>query len=142
MKRLTMAVIFFVVFGMVLAVVAQGPATRGMGFGPYNTASETTVTGTVQAVQQHPGMRGSGVGIHLLLKTTDAALDVHVGPSWYLDQQGFKFAEGDTVEVTGSMLKTNDGMLAKTIKKGDKTLSLRNSAGRPLWAGSRGRNRG
>ncbi len=142
MKRVIVAVIFVVLFGMVLTVVAQGPGTRGMGFGPYNTASETTVTGTVQAVQQHPGARGAGVGIHLLLKTKDSTLDVHVGPSWYIDKQGFKFAEGDTIEVTGSMLKTNDGMLAKEIKKGDKTLSLRNAGGRPLWAGSRGRSRG
>ncbi len=134
MKRLTMAVLFFVVFGMVLTVVAQGPGSQGMGFGPYNTASETTVTGTVQAVQQHPGKR-AGVGIHLLLKTKDSTLDVHVGPSWYLDKQGVKFAEGDTVEVTGSMLKTNDGILAREIKKGDKTLTLRNAAGHPLWAG-------
>lgn len=134
MKRLTMAVLMFVVFGLVVTVMAQGPGGRGMGFGPYNTASETTVAGTVQAVQQHPGKRG-GMGIHLLLKTKDATLDVHVGPSWYLDKQGFQFAEGDTVEVTGSMLKTNDGILAKEIKKGDKTLSLRNATGRPLWTG-------
>ncbi len=139
MKRLTMAVFLLVVFGLVLTVVAQGPGTRGMGFGPYNTATETTVTGTVQAVQQHPGAGGRGVGTHLLLKTKDSTLDVHVGPSWWVDKQAVKFAEGDTVEVTGSMLKTNDGMLAKEIKKGDKTLSLRNPAGRPLWAG---RNRG
>lgn len=138
MKRLTVAALFFVVFGMVLTVMAQGPGTRGMGFGPYNTATETTVTGTVQAVQQHPGQRG-GMGIHLLLKTKDSTLDVHVGPSWYLDKQGVTFAEGDAVEVTGSLLKTNDGILAKEIKKGDKTVSLRNATGRPLWAG---RNRG
>ena len=134
MKRLTMAVLFFALFGLVLTVMAQGPGTRGMGFGPYNTATETTVTGTVQAVQQHPGQRG-GMGVHLLLKTKDSTLDVHVGPSWYLDKQEMKLAEGDTVEITGSMLKTNDGILAKEIKKGDKTLSLRNAAGRPLWAG-------
>lgn len=134
MKRLTMTVLFFALFGLVLTVMAQGPGTRGMGFGPYNTATETTVTGTVQAVQQHPGQRG-GMGVHLLLKTKDSTLDVHVGPSWYLDKQEMKLAEGDTVEITGSMLKTNDGILAKEIKKGDKTLSLRNAAGRPLWAG-------
>ncbi len=134
MKRLIIAVLFVFLFGMVLTVVAQAPGNRGMGFGPYDTASETTVTGTVQAVQQHPGQRG-GMGIHLLLKTKDSTLDVHVGPSWYLDKQGVQFAEGDTIEVTGSMLKTKDGILAREIKKGDKTLSLRNAAGRPLWAG-------
>ncbi|HEU5401077.1 MAG TPA: hypothetical protein VFU86_06945 [Terriglobales bacterium] len=134
MKRSTLAVLFFVTFGMVLTVLAQGPGARGMGLGPYNTASETTVTGIVQAVQQHPGRRG-GMGVHLLLKTQDSTLDVHVGPSWYLDKQEVKFAEGDTVEVTGSMLKTNDGILAKEIKKGDKSLLLRNATGRPLWAG-------
>ena len=134
MKRIILAVILVVLCGVVLTALAQGPGNRGMGFGPYNTASETTVTGTVQAVQQHPGKRG-GVGIHLLLKTKDSTLDVHVGPSWYLEKQGITFAEGDTVEVTGSLLKTNDGILAKEIKKGDKTLSLRNAAGKPFWSG-------
>lgn len=138
MKRIVITVVLVFLCSVVLTAVAQGPGNRGMGFGPYNTATETTVTGTVQAVQQHPGKRG-GVGIHLLLKTKDSTLDVHVGPSWYLDKQDVKFAEGDTVEVTGSMLKTNDGILAKEIKKGDKTLLLRNAAGRPLWAGA---NRG
>lgn len=125
----------FVLVVLLGVAFAQGPGQgRGMGFGPYDPSAETTVVGTVELVQQHPG-RGAGMGTHLLLKTKDSKLDVHVGPSWYIDKNGFSFAEGDTVEVTGSLLKTKDGILARVIKKGDKTLTLRNNSGRPLWAG-------
>ena len=116
-----------------------GPQGRGMGMGPYDVNTETTVTGTVEAVQMHPG-QGGNMGTHLLLKTKDSKLDVHVGPSAYIEKNGFAFAEGDTVEVTGSLLKTKDGILARSIKKGGKALVLRNESGKPLWAGGPKRN--
>ncbi len=119
-----------------LPAIAQGPG-HGMGMGPYDVKSEVTIAGTVQAVQEHPG-RGNHVGIHLLLKTKDSTLDVHVGPSRYIDKQGFRFSEGDAVEVIGSMTKTKDAILAKIIKKDGKSLTLRDEGGKPLWAGKPG----
>ncbi len=135
MRRITLALVVLALAVTVISAVAQGPRSggRGMGMGPYDVKTETTVTGTVQAVQLHPG-HGQGMGTHLLLKTKDATLDVHVGPSTYIEKQGFAFAEGDTVEVTGSMIKTNDAILARIIKKNDKSLTLRDESGKPLWA--------
>ena len=141
MKRITLISVLLLsalVF-VTLTTAAQGPTGRGMGMGPYDTKTEITVTGTVQAVQQHPG-RGNKMGTHLLLKTKDSTLDVHVGSSQFVEQQGFTFSEGDTVEVTGSMTKTNDAILARIIKKGGKSLTLRSDTGKPLWAGGRGRS--
>ncbi|HEX6881111.1 MAG TPA: hypothetical protein VF135_12150 [Terriglobales bacterium] len=135
MRRTLLLLVVIALAVTVLSAVAQsqGPGGRGMGMGPYDVKTETTVTGTVQAVQLHPG-RGRGMGTHLLLKTKDATLDVHVGPSTYIEKQGFAFTEGDTVEVTGSMVKTKDAILARSIKKNDKTLTLRDDTGKPLWA--------
>jgi len=121
-----------------IPLVAQDPG-HGMGMGPYELKTEVTVTGTIQAVQEHPG-RGKDMGTRLLLKTKDSTLDVHVGPSRYIEKQGFAFAEGDTVEVVGSMTKSNDAILARIIKRNGKSLSLRDDGGKPLWAGGRRRS--
>lgn len=133
-KAVSISIIFLVVLLICSTpVIAQGPG-RGMGMGPYDVKTEATVSGTVQAVQEHPG-RGGNVGVHLLLKTKDHTLDVHVGPRSYIDKQKLTFAEGDTVEVTGSMVKINDAILARVIKKDGKELKLRDDSGKPLWAG-------
>jgi hypothetical protein len=54
----------------------------------YDVKTETTVNGTVEAVEiiQGPGgggRRGMG-GTHLTVKTGTEALEVHLGPSAYL----------------------------------------------------------
>lgn len=104
----------------------------------YDTATETTVNGTVEAVNVITGRRGWG-GTHLQLTTGDGMLDVHVGPAWYLTKQGFAIAKGDQLTVTGSKIQYNnaDALLARTIKKGDSEITLRNAQGIPAW--SRGR---
>ncbi len=135
MKKITLSILAVLILSCFLVVAqTQSGSTRGMGYGPYTASTETTVSGTVEAVQLHPGQRG-GTGTHLLLKTKDATLDVHVGPTWYLEKQGISFKEGDEVEVLGSLVKSKDALLARTIKKGGTAVTLRDSSGRPLWAG-------
>ena len=113
----------------------QGPM-MGMGAPNYNTATEATLKGSVEAVKQTGGMPGGG-GTHLTLKTEKETIDVHVGPSWFLTQNKMSFAKGDQIQVTGSRVKfgTEDALLAREIKKGDQTLTLRNAQGIPAWAG-------
>ena len=50
-----------------------------------------------------------------------------------LVQQGFTFATGEQIEVTGSRVKFDgsDVLIAREIKQGDKVLTLRNSRGFP-----------
>lgn len=78
-------------------------------------------------------------GTHLVVKFDAETLPVHVGPSAYVEQKGFSFAQGDQIEVTGSKIKFegNDVIVAREIKKGDMVLTLRNKQGIPAW--SRGR---
>ncbi|MBW4043685.1 hypothetical protein [Acidipila rosea] len=101
----------------------------------YNTATETTVSGTIEAVNQVTGRRGWN-GTHLQLKTAEGVMDVHVGPSWFLTQKKFELAKGDQVEITGSKVKFNDAdaLIARTIKKGESELTLRNAQGIPAWS--------
>ena len=74
------------------------------------------------------------------MKTEKEALEVHVGPTAYLAEKGITFAKGDTVEILGSRVTIDKEafLIARQIKKGDKTWTLRDASGRPLWSG-RGR---
>jgi hypothetical protein len=120
-------------------VVAQaGPgAARPM----YDVKTETMITGTVQSVDSVSGAGGGGRhaagGTHLVVKTEKETLAVHVGPTAYLTEQRITLGTGDTLEILGSRIAM-DGesvVIARQIKKGDNTWTLRDASGRPLWSG-------
>jgi hypothetical protein len=132
---------------LVLAIGAPASAQPGGGGqgGPrYDSTTETTIAGTVQAVEQVAPQstargRGSMGGTHLQLGTAADTVDVHLGPTAYLDEQKISLAKGDTVEIVGSRV-TVDGeevVIAKSIRKGDQVWTLRDATGRPLWRGGR-----
>ena len=82
----------------------------------------------------HMGRMG-WMGVHLKLKTESGLLNVVLGPSSYIAAKNFTFAKGDEIQVTGSEV-TYQGqkeLIAREVKKGDKTLTLRNDQGIPLW---------
>lgn len=116
---------------------AQGPGT-GRRMRMYNPATETTIQGAVQEVKQvtrGPRMTGT----HLLVKVGEETTEVMLGPSTFISKQGFSFAKGDPVAVTGSKI-TMDGVnyvIAREVVKDGKTLVLRDKDGRPQWAGAR-----
>jgi hypothetical protein len=109
---------------------AQGRG--GSGARMYNPATETTLKGTIEDVQQIQG-KGAATATHLTLKTASGTFDVHVGPTTFISNQQFSFAKGDQVEVTGSKLGS-DTLIAREIKKDGKVLTLRNSQGIPAWS--------
>ncbi len=134
-----LAVGFFALTLMTSLTFGQGGPNSGQRARRYDPSTETTMKGTVAGVTQQAGRNGWN-GTHLTLKTDDTAIQVHVGPSAYLEQQHFSFANGDQIEVTGSKVKmgSQDVLLAREIKKDGKVLKLRDAQGVPLWAG-RGR---
>jgi hypothetical protein len=78
-------------------------------------------------------------GTHLTLKTDSATLEVHLGPTSFLKEKKVAIAKGDTLVITGSRVAV-DGeavFMAKEVKKGDSTWTLRDAAGLPLWRGHR-----
>ncbi len=128
------------------ALAAQ-PRGGGQGGGPrYDTATEATVAGTVEAVEQITG-RGGGRGrrglggTHLTLKTAAETLEVHLGPTAFLNEQKVVVAKGDTVEIIGSRVTVDDErvFIAKSVKKGSSVWTLRDASGLPLWRGGGGR---
>jgi hypothetical protein len=119
---------------------------RGEGSPRYDVSTEATVTGTVESVDQITGpgggrgRRGLG-GTQITLKTSAETLDVHLGPTAFLNEKKVAIARGDTLVVVGSRVAV-DGervFIAKEVKKGDGVWTLRDAAGLPLWRGRGGR---
>ena len=60
---------------------------------------------------------------------------IHVAPRSYVDRQNISFHPGDAVTITGSLTKAGrrEVLVASQIQTADKTLSLRDQSGKPLW---------
>lgn len=103
----------------------------------YSPATLETVSGEVIDVYQVTARRGRGYGLHLLLRTSDQTIDVHLGPKRYLENEDFRIERGSSLDVKGERIPT-DGLPAMTafeVKQGDTVLTLRDEDGAPLWRG-------
>jgi hypothetical protein len=109
---------------------------RGRG-GPanYNVAAEMTVKGTVEELKPGPNE-----GTHVMLKTSDARLELALGPSWYQTEKKYVLAKGDQLDVVGAKntVEGREVLLVREIKKNSETMTFRDAMGFPMWAG-RGR---
>ena len=130
---MSMALLVLTVFPLVYAQQGPGPGQQGR---MYNPANEKTVKGTVEEVKTVTGRHGWN-GTHLTLKAEDKTFDVHLGPSSFLKEKGFNFEKGDQIEVMGSTTEVggSEALIAREVKKGDKTLVLRDAQGIPKWSG-------
>lgn len=118
------------------AVLAQG---RGWAKGPrYDPATEATMKGVVEEVQQPTGKTG-WAGVHLLLRTGAETIAVHLGPAAFISGKQFSFAKGDEVEIVGSRVTYNSKpvIIAREVTKEGRTLVLRDNKGFPAWSGGR-----
>ena len=156
-QNLTGYVFIVVIVTIGLFIVAAAVAqTQARGRGQmrdvpfYNAATEVTLAGVVDDVQQiaRPREGAAGqmwpcpkgwTGTHLRLKTETGTLPVHVGPSAYLTIKKFTIVKGDKLTVRGSRVQYqgSEMLIAREITKGNEVLILRNAAGFPLWTGFR-----
>jgi hypothetical protein len=121
----------------------QAPPAAPKASKAYNPQSVEVITGTVTAVNRHAAKRaGRPERVSLMLQTPQGNVKVHLGPADYLDQQAWKPAVGDQVEVKGvRLLRAKTATFnAGEVRKGDQVLKLRDDlTGRPLWF--KGKNR-
>jgi hypothetical protein len=106
----------------------------------YNPKTVEEFKGTVVAVENITPEKGMSTGIHLSVKNAkNETVSVHLGPSWYVDNQDLQIAKGDAVTVKGSRVTYNNApaVIAQTIAKGDDVLLLRDDQGNPNWNGWR-----
>ena len=150
MKRfmfvVTISMIIFPFFSVSLFAQRGGMNKRNAGWGAgsqynrmYNVNTVETITGEVISVDKITPAKGMSYGIHLLVKTYKETISVHLGPSWFMDNQKIKISPKDNVTVTGSRItyKSIPAIIASEITKGDVTLTLRDKNGYPVWSGSR-----
>ncbi len=85
----------------------------------------------------------SSEGVHLTIVAGAEKLPVHLGPSFFVDRQSLKLANGDRVEVKGSriLLDGSPTLIAQEITRGDESMVLRDANGFPLWAAARAQRR-
>jgi hypothetical protein len=124
----------------VCAAQAFAQGRRGAPAAPgYDLKAEVTLQVTVTEVKRIEGPAGQS-GVHLMVKSGSATLEVDLGPEWFLTERKYTFAVGDELSVTGARVKrtTGDALVAREVKRGEQTISLRDAKGFPLWAG-RGR---
>ena len=81
------------------------------------------------------------LGTHVLLETDEGDIDVHVGPMSFLEACDFRIEPGDYIFVIGSLIHVDNRfvVVAREINRDDRTLSLRNEKGVPLWSARRKR---
>ncbi|MFH1010644.1 MAG: DNA-binding protein [bacterium] len=135
------------------------PPMGGMGWGMgssynrmYDTSTVETLKGEVISVEPFslmgakmeprpmPMHRGHQ-GIHLMLKTDKESISVHLGPSWFIENQDMQIMPKDTIEVKGSRITFSEkpAIIAAEVVKGESVLTLRSESGVPVWVGWRKR---
>ncbi len=113
----------------------------------YDVNTVETFSGTVEKlyekVPSHFPNRYS-LGYHLVLKTETEAVEVHVGPVWFIRSLEGRIGKGDRIRVIGSVSEGDpsaDGKkgmreveAAEVWKDGAVVLKLRDRDGLPLWS--------
>lgn len=106
----------------------------------FDPQSIVELKGTIIAVEKITPEAGMSTGIHLVVKTERSGnMPIHLGPSWYIDNQDVQFSAGDMVVVKGSKITYNNApaVIAISVTKGDQVLTLRDKKGNPAWNGWR-----
>ena len=117
---------------LILGVSFRRPLPA-QGAALYNPSTEATLKGVVSEVQTFACPVSEGeMGSHLMLKTNDGRVLVHLAPGRVMRTQKLKFAPGDQITVTGSrvrVLSSND-LIAREITRAGEAYVLRDQTGK------------
>ena len=115
-----------------ILILHNGPKQRAP---KYNAATEVRIAGVIQDIQYYWCPINGDKGTHLMVKTNNGMLEVHVAPLRFLQGNGVSFRKGDQIDVVGSMVmfEGHDAMIARKITRGNETFAFRQANGRPLW---------
>ncbi len=144
---------------MVIAMILSSPSLAQQGTGwqqsrnwktrstksrVYDPETVQTISGTVVGVEKIRPTAGLPYGVHLFLQTEAETLSVHLGPSWFIEEQDMIITRGDKLSITGSMIsfEGREAIIATALTKDGRTLQLRGESGIPLWSGWRKNYRG
>ena len=100
----------------------------------YDVTKESVVQGTV--VSYSGASSTAPIGPHAKIQTASGVVDVHLGNAEALKQNDVFLAPGDSVSIVGEN-ETFGGapvFLARILRKGNQTVTLRNLKGVPVIA--------
>jgi len=131
------AIVAVVVIAGVLWVlgVSFHPPISAQGAALYNPADEVTVKGVVQEVQEFDCPVSEGeLGSHLMLKTPDGMIQVHLAPTRIISGQKLTYSPGDQLEVVGAKFRFEGkkGVIAREITRGNESIIFRDPEGKLL----------
>ncbi len=117
---------------LVILLFSHNPMQRAIA---YNSSNEVTVQGVVQDVQEFYCPISGDEGSHLMVKTENGTLQVHVAPKRFLHGNSMSFSKGDQIQVVGSRIiyLGHDALIARTVVRGNQTMAFRKPDGKPVW---------
>jgi len=104
---------------------------------PYDHHTRVTMKGTVREVKRIPS--GRTAGVMLVVETELEKIEVHLGPTSFVDAQPVELQQGDRIDVTGSWIsigmpgREEPYLVAEKVIRAGQVLRLREESGRPLW---------
>lgn len=123
--------------GALLAIVAcqpYGPPPPHEPLPPI-ASPQITAQGTVLSVER-PRPEDSEAFVHVVIVPQDQRpVRLALGPGWYLERQGLRFAPSDPVLAKGRSVRRNgeSTLEVETIEQGGKSYVLRDGQHRPAW---------
>lgn len=100
----------------------------------YDSKSEQTINGNVLRILRVQFTDGNCYFI-AVVQIDSGVILVNLGPVWFADENNIVINEGDAVQISGSMIRTNGRyiLVGSQLKKDGQTLQLRNQTGSPQW---------
>ena len=94
-----------------------------------------TADGKITEVVYLPGATPDSGKVEVRLQSAGQSQLIRLGPVGFLKRSGVLLREGDTISVKGFPIAGMEGdlLVATELHKGEKTLSLRDTRGRPAW---------
>lgn len=134
MKTWHVIVLIIALAAIVPVFAAQGSDNKET-VPKYDPSTEATFKGTVDEVRDRNCPVSRGMGSHILLKTGDTTIEVHIAPTKFVKDYEVVFEKGDQIEVIGSKVKFEgvDTIFAREIRRGNDTFVFRDKDGKPIW---------
>lgn len=134
MKTWHVIVLIIALAAIVPVFAAQGSDNKE-AVPKYDPSTEATFKGTVDEVRDRNCPVSRGMGSHILLKTGDTTIEVHIAPTKFVKDYEVVFEKGDQIEVIGSKVKFEgvDTIFAREIRRGNDTFVFRDKDGKPIW---------
>ena len=103
----------------------------------YNADTVEELKGRILELEYSKNKKEELRGVHFFLETKEETIPVHLGPVWFISHQGKRLKRGEKVEVTGSRIdfEGTECIVARSVKRGNETLRLRDESGNPFWHG-------